>query len=151
MSCFSLSMLQPATMNWVSSFLRSSVSILNFLSRACWTCYCLSASLWTLISLSLSAILALTYSGVSKLSWNSFSYILSSWARRAANLYFLAFKSVACLLLISWILFLTIWFLIKLSDLASHLALRNTFLSPLMAFLNDDSFYNLEYSNKHWQ
>ena len=139
-------MLQPAIMNWVSSFLRSSVSILNFLSRACCTCYCLSSSLWTLISPSLSAILALTYSGVSKLSWNSFSYMASSWARRAANLYLRAFKSVACLLLISVILFLTIWFLIKLSDLASHLALRNTFLSPLMAFFNEASFYNLEYS-----
>lgn len=44
-SCFSLSMLQPAIIKLVSSFLRSSVSILNFLSRAYCTCYCLSSSL----------------------------------------------------------------------------------------------------------
>jgi len=138
-NCFSLSMLQPATMNWVSSLLRSSVSILNFLSMACWTTYCLSSSLWALISPSLSAILALTCSGVSKLSWNSFSYMASSCARRTANLYLRPFKSDCCLLLISDILFFTIWFLIKLSDLASHLALRNTFLSPLIAFFNEAS------------
>lgn len=145
-NCFSLSILHPATMKWVSSLLRSSVSILNFLSRAYCTHYCLSSSLWALISPSLSAILALTCSGVSKLSWNSFSYIASSAARSAANLYFLAFKSVACLLDISEILFLTICFLMMLSDLDSHLALRYTFLSPLIRFYSYDSFYNNEYS-----
>ena len=74
MSCFSRSIWVPAIMKLVSSLLRSSVSILNFLSRACWTDYCLSASRWSLSVSSLYYILALTCSGVSRLAMNSCSY-----------------------------------------------------------------------------
>ena len=121
-------------MKAVSSFLKSSVSILNFLSRACWTVWDLSSSLYYFRVLSLPAIFALTYSGVSRLDRNSCSYYLSSAANTAASLPLRALRSVAALFFISAILSLIIFLVMIWSVLISHFAFNYKFLSPLIAF-----------------
>ncbi len=114
-------------MNYVSSFLNSSVSILNFLSSAYYTYDIFSYSLCPFSLASLYAILALTYSGVSRRSMNSFSYYLSSNANNYANLALLVCKSVAALFFISEIRYVTRFYFITLSVFISHLALNPIF------------------------
>ena len=147
MSCFSRSNWHPAIINWVSSFLSSSVSILNFLSRACWTVCYLSCSLCSLRVASLSAIFYLTCSGVSSDCKNSYSYCLSSYYKRSASFSRLASKSVAFLFLISSTAFLIMFLLILLSVFSSHWAFRLRLRSPLRALTSVLSFYY----TKNWK
>lgn len=141
MSCFSLSSWQPAIINLVSSLRNSSVSILNFLSIAWPTWAFFSSFLYALSSSSLWAMRSLTYSGVSRLAMNSISYCLSSDANKLANLALLCCKLDSYLVLMSATLSLAILLIILLSDFASQVALRNMFLSPLIALWRTDSFW----------
>ena len=143
MSYFSLSSWQPAIMNWVSSWRSSSVSILNFLSKAWLTWLAYSASLLVLRSLSLWAMRSLTCSGVSRLAMNSCSYCLSSAERRAAKLALRYCKFDSFLFMRSFILSLAVFLIILLSLFASHLAFSNMNLLALMALWRVASLYNI--------
>lgn len=127
--------------NLESSLRRISLAALNLWSSLLWTSSYLSASRLALRSWSLWNIFSRTYSGVSKLSWNSLSYILSSASRRAASLAFLSSKLAAYLAFICAILSLTRFFSMRLLVFASQSALCFRFLSPASSVVSCWCFY----------